>query len=545
MGFSFVVNILLLVPSIYMMAVFDRVIPGKSVPTLVFLSLGAFFLIFVMMLLEHVRARLMIAVSSEVDRILGPRLIDGLLGRALMPGVSPPSAGFRDVMTLRTFLSGPTIFGLFDAPWMPLYIVLIFFFSPVLGWFAIFGTLLLVSIGVLTEFMTRNSMTQSQVGNMRSSRFIEMAARNAEVVTALNMKRAIKDRWAKLQSDTSVQNEISSDRVSMMLALAKFARVFVQMGMMAVGVYLLTDNSTSPGVMMAATFIMSRAVAPVEQLVGSWTQISEARGAYRRLSLLMETMPITESRVSLPEPVGMLRVEQVVFAVPGGGRPILRGLSFDVGPGESLGIVGPSASGKSTLARLLTGVWQPVSGSVRLDGATVNTWVTESQRYCAIGYLPQDVELFAGTVADNIARMGPVDDDAVVAAAMLAGVHEMILRLPKGYDTEIGESGGILSGGQRQRIGLARALYGQPKLIILDEPNASLDSDGEEALMRAFAQLKSRGVTLVVIAHRPAIFAGFDKLMILKEGVIECLGPRQDVLSRYGAPMPQLKPEVA
>ncbi len=534
--FSFFVNVLLLAPSIYMMMVFDRVIPSKSAPTLVMLTLGVFGLLLVMLFLEYLRSRLMIAVSSEIDHVLGPRMIEGMLDRATSPTLVPMAASQRDILTLRTFLSGHGVFALFDAPWLPLYIGLIFLFSPVLGTFALIGTLMLAAIGVMTEVLTRRPLDAMHAANARSARFVDTAVRNAEVVGALNMKPALRRRWHAMNSNMVAAHVLSSDRVSLMMALTKFARQFIQMFMMAVGVYLLIDQSTSPGVMLAATFIMGRAMMPVEQLVATWPQISEARIAYRRLAELLAATPQAEEGLPLPTPRGHVQVEQVVFAIQPTGRPILRSISFEVKPGESLGIVGPSASGKSTLARLLVGVWKPAAGSVRLDGAVIAGWLNDSRGVSHIGYLPQDVELFPGTVAENIARLGEIDSEAVVKAATRAHAHEMILRLPKGYDTEIGDGGAVLSGGQRQRVGLARALYGDPRFVVLDEPNANLDSEGEDALMRTLSELKTENVAVVVIAHRPAIFARFDRIMVLREGMIDAIGPREEILARYGAP---------
>lgn len=533
--FTLFVNVLLLLPSLYMMMVFDRVIPGRSTMTLIMLTGGVLGAMVVMMLLEYLRSRLLIAIGAELDHVLGPKLLDTLLRRTSAPNQPPLAASLRDVATLRTFLAGHGIFALFDAPWLPFYLVIIFMFSPTLGEFAILGAVVLGIIGYVNERLTRNAIDQAQSATSKASRFSEAAFRNAEVVHAIGMAEGIKSRWGKMNSEAVLHHVRGSSRASLMSALTKFARQAVQTLMMAIGVLLLIEENTSPGILLAATFLVSRAMFPVEQLIGSWTLIAEAQGAYRRMSDLMKHTNFNDNRTELPVPTGQVNVEQLVFAIALTGRPIIRGISFEIKAGESLGIIGPSASGKSTLARLLLGVWQPSAGAVRLDGADISTWSREKLGP-HIGYLPQDIELFAGTVAENIARMGEIDSAAIVKAAQRAHAHEMVLRLPKGYDTEIGESGAVLSGGQRQRIALARALYGNPRFVILDEPNSNLDGEGENALTKALREMKQDGVTIVVIAHRPALFAQFDRLLVLRDGMIEAFGPAGEVLLKFAAP---------
>jgi len=533
--FTLFVNVLLLLPSLYMMMVFDRVIPGRSEMTLILLTVGVLGAAIVMMLLEYLRSRLLIAVGAELDHVLGPKLLDTMLRRTSAPNQPPLSASLRDVATLRTFLAGQGIFALFDAPWLPVYMIIIFMFSATLGQFAILGAVVLAAIGFANERLTRSAIDSAQAATSKAARFSETAFRNAEVVHAVGMGAGIKQRWGKMNSEAVAHHVRGSARASLMSALTKFARQAVQTCMMAIGVLLLIDNNTSPGVLLAATFLVSRAMFPVEQLIGNWTILAEAQGAYRRMAELLKQTPAADPRTELPTPTGHINVEQLVFAIAMTGRPIIRGISFEIKPGESLGIIGPSASGKSTLARLLLGVWQPSAGVVRLDGADIHTWSRELLGP-HIGYLPQDIELFAGTVAENIARMGEVDSALVVKAAQRAHAHELILRLPKGYDTEIGDSGAVLSGGQRQRIALARALYGNPRFVILDEPNSNLDGEGENALMRALREMKQEGVTVVVIAHRPALFAQFDRLLVLREGMIDAFGPAGEVLLKFAAP---------
>jgi PrtD family type I secretion system ABC transporter len=347
------------------------------------------------------------------------------------------------------------------------------------------------------------------------------------VVAALGMLEGVTRRWSHLNEAASQRQMQAARTGSRISGLTKLARQLIQTGMLALGAYVVVDQQVSAGVMIAATILLSRALSPVEQLVAGWRNLVEARAAWRRLAELLKEGE-AGAATSLPAPAGRLAAENVVFGLRGHDRPIIRGASFSVAPGESLGVVGPSASGKSTLARLIVGVWKPVSGHLRLDGADVSSWRrAELGRH--IGYLPQDVELFPGTVAQNIARLADGDDAAVIRAAQRAHVHELILRLPKGYDTELA---GALSPGQRQRIGLARALYGNPRLVVLDEPNANLDSDGEQALLRALADLRADGVTVVIIAHRPSLLSGVDKLLVLREGTVEAFGPRMEIMPR-------------
>jgi PrtD family type I secretion system ABC transporter len=393
------------------------------------------------------------------------------------------------------------------------------------------GALVMIALAWLNERFTREPLERAQVEARRAGRFIDANVRNAEVVNALGMLPAVTRRWASL-NDAALAEQMRASRVGGRFAgWTKFARQFIQLAMLGVGAFLVVGQDVTAGVMIAATILLGRALAPVETLVTSWRNLVEARTAWRRLNELLKTTPQAEAHTELPKPAGALEVERAVFALRGAEKPILRGVSFTLAPGEALGVIGPSAAGKSTLARLIVGVWQPVSGVVRLDGADVAAWPRE-RLGPHIGYLPQDVELFGGTVAENIARLGEPDAAEVIDAAQRAQVHELILRLPKGYDTEIGEAGQALSPGQRQRIALARALYGKPRLVMLDEPNANLDGEGEEALLRALQGLKENKATLVIIAHRPSLLRGVDKMLVLREGAVERFGSRAEVMER-------------
>lgn len=533
--FTLFVNILVLVPSVYMMMLFDKVVPGRSMMTLVMLSIGVVFALVVLLLLEHLRSRLLIVIGAELDEAVGPRIFDAQLSRGNVPNVEPVKASMRDIITLRTFLAGHGAFAIFDAPWLFVYLAIIFLFSPVLGACAAFGAVVMIVIALINEKLTRGPLDEMHAGLSRTGRFAETMVRNAEVVQAMGMGGAIRRRWQGYNQQNVDVHVLASGRASLMAAITRFTRHALQAMMMGVGVYLMLEQNASPGVMLAATFMVSRAMFPVEQLIGSWPLLVEARGAYHRLAAQLGEGEWRHSATVLPKPEGRLEVDKLVYVINAFGKPVIRGISFEVNAGESLGIIGPSAAGKSTLARLLLGIWQPAAGKVRLDGADIGAWPREALGE-HVGYLPQDVELFAGSVAENIARMGAVDPEAVIAAAKRAHAHDMILRLPNGYDTDIGDGGAVLSGGQRQRVALARALYGDPRLVILDEPNSNLDSEGEQALLAALQQLKHDGVTTLVIAHRPSLFGAFDRLLVLKEGLIEACGPRQEVMAKFAAP---------
>ncbi len=541
--FSLAINLLLLAPPLYMLQVFDRVLSSRSEETLFVLTLGALVALVFMALLDVLRARLLTAGGVMLDRRLGPQVIDGLLARTARLGGGAYAGAARDVNTLRTFLSGTGLLSLLDAPWLPLFVLLIFLFHPVLGAVALAGAVLMLLLAFLNERLTRRRLDDAQVQTRRAGRFIDAAVRNAEVAAALGMLPALTRRWGRL-NDAALREQVAVSSVSGTFSgLTKFARQLIQLAMLGVGAFLVVSQDLSAGLMIAATIILGRALAPVETLVAGWRSLAEARAAWQRLGELLQANPAPEPATQLPAPRGRLEVEQVVFRLPGGMQPIVRGVSFSLSPGEALGLIGPSASGKSTLVRLTVGVWKPVAGTVRLDGADVATWPREDLGP-HLGYLPQDVELFGGTVAENIARLGEPDAAEVIRAARRAQVHDLILRLPKGYDSDIGECGQSLSPGQRQRIALARALYGQPRLVVLDEPNANLDHEGEAALLRTLQALKEEGVTVIIVAHRPSLLRGVDKLLVLREGAVELFGPRAEIMARLTRPAP-LAREVA
>ncbi|HEX7053983.1 MAG TPA: type I secretion system permease/ATPase [Burkholderiales bacterium] len=526
--FSLAINLLLLVPPLYMLQVFDRVLTSRSYETLVFLTLGAALALATMAGLDMVRTQLLAAGGAALDRALGARVLERLLGEAARKGAGEQANALRDAQCVRAFFGGAGILALFDLPWLPVFLLVIFLFHPLMGGFALGGALVMLALAAANERLTRRALEHAQAEARRAASFIDTSARNCEVVSALGMLDAVTGRWAALNESASERQMQAARAGARISGLTRLARQLIQTGMLAIGAYVVLQQHVSAGVMIAATILLSRALSPVEQLVAGWRGLVEARAAWRRLTELLSGDEEPRDPTALPSPEGRLAAENVVFGLKGAERPILRGVSFQLAPGESLGVIGPSGSGKSTLARLMVGVWRPVAGHMRLDGADVAAW-ERAELGPHIGYLPQDVALFPGTVAQNVARLAGSDDAEVIRAAKRAHAHEMILRLPKGYDTEVA---GGLSPGQRQRIGLARGLYGDPRLVVLDEPNASLDSEGEQALLRALAGLKADGVTVVIIAHKPSLLSGVDKLLVLRDGLVEAFGPRAEIMPR-------------
>ena len=541
--FSLAINLLLLAPPLYTLQVFDRVLSSSSRETLLVLTFAALVALALMALLDVLRARLLVAGGVLLDRRIGPQVLDGLLAQTAKLNGAAYLNGLRDVNTLRGFLGGAGLIALFDAPWLPLFVLLIFLFHPVLGAVALAGAVLMLLLAYLNERLTRYPLEHAQAQARRAGRFIDANVRNAEVVSALGMLQAVTQRWTHL-NDGALREQAKLNSVGATFSgLTKFARQLVQLAMLAAGAFLVVAQDLTAGLMIAATILLGRALAPVESLVAGWRSLAEARAAWRRLGALLQANPAARPGTELPAPQGRLELEQVLFKPPGAERPTLRGISFHLEPGEALGLIGPSASGKSTLVRLAVGVWKPLAGTVRLDGADVAAWPRE-RLGPHLGYLPQDVELFGGTVAENIARLTEPDATEVIRAAQRAQVHELVLRLPNGYDTDIGESGQALSPGQRQRIGLARALYGRPRLVVLDEPNANLDHEGEVALLRTLQTLKAEGVTVLIVAHRPSLLRGVDKLLVLREGAMDLYGPHAEIMARLMRPASRAR-EVA
>ena len=526
--FSFVINLLYLVPALFMLQVFDRVLPTNSRETLWVLLAGVGAALTILFVLDYVRLRLQHLIGNIVDERLSPPVVHAVVAAAARSPLHARPDAMRDIATLRSLFSANGLTALMDAPWIVVYVAVIAVFHPALGWGAAGAAALMIGLAWLNDRMNRKALDAVQKETRQASRYVEGSLRNAEVLQAMGMTERLLGRWRK-QQDEALALQASTSHASVTFSAAsKFVRQAVQVMMMSIGAYLVLTQAASAGVMIATTVLLGRALQPVEQIVGSWRVLNEARSAYRRLRELCGHFK-DEPRMSLPRPVGHVRVNGLSFRPPGMEKLALSGVSLSLAAGEALAIIGPSAAGKSTLARLLTGIWQPTIGSIRLDGTDLSTW---SRRELGpwIGYVPQDVELFDGTVADNIGRLAEPDSEAVIAAAKRANAHDMIVQLPMGYDTPIGDGGARLSPGQRQRIALARAMYGDVRLLVLDEPNASLDAEGEIALAHALSSLRAEGVTSIVVTHRPSLVAHVDKILILEAGQVKQFGPAGEVM---------------
>lgn len=534
--FSALVNVLMLTGSVYMLQVYDRVLPSRSVPTLVALSIIVAVLYALLGMFDWLRQRILSRIGVMLDRRLSAPVIATMLGTQLrgQPGAMQLP---RDLDSVRGFLSGLGPTTLFDLPWIPLYGGLCFLLHPYLGWTLVGGAAILIVLALMTEFLSRRPSAEVSRAGAERSAMLEAMRRNAEAVSALGMERRITARFDSVNERYVSTGLGASDLTSMLGTISKIVRFMLQSAMLGLGAWLVMNNEASSGVMIASSILSSRALAPIELAIGNWRPFIGARQAWQRLKAALGEMR-QDPLVAPDRPTQKLGLDHVFVAPPGSQTPILKDVGLALQAGQGLAVIGPSASGKSTLARTLVGIWPVQRGSLRLDGATLDQWSAE-QRGAMIGYMPQDVQLFAGTVAENISRFDPnMTQEAVLAAAKAAGAYEMILGLPKGFETPIGEAGGILSGGQRQRVGLARALYGDPFLVVLDEPNANLDSDGDAALTAAIAGVRQRGGIVVVIAHRPSALAGIDLVMILADGQVQAFGAKDEVLRKSLAPAP-------
>lgn len=534
LGFSLFVNALMLVPALYMLQVYDRVITTGSRETLLLLTLVVLFLMAVMGFLDVVRSRLLVRIGNRLDARLGGRLHQAVFARQHAGEGRTSVQPLDDLRTLRQFVSGNTLFAFFDAPWVPLYLALLFLFDPWLGVFASLSGLVLLGLTLTNEKLTRGLMRDAGARYREAREQVADSLNGAEVARSLGMLSTLRQRWLARHRAALVLQSRASDRASGLTQLARTLRLTFQSLILGLGALLVLEGRITPGVMIAASIVLARALAPIDGMIGGWRGLVSARDAYRRLATLLKEMPAERQRLALPAPRGEVTVESATLLAPGPGRAVLDDIAFRVEPGEHVGIVGPSAAGKSSLARLLAGAQAPARGAIRLDGASFEQW-DRAALGPFLGYLPQEIELFDGTVSDNIARFDEPCPERVVEAARKAGVHDMILRLPAGYETRLGQSGVVLSRGQRQRVALARALYGDPVLVVLDEPNANLDDAGERALMAALERLKRDGVTLFVITHRRRVLAGVDSLMVLDEGRLRLQGARDEVLARLEA----------
>lgn len=529
--FSMFVNILQLTFSIYMLQVYDKVLTSYNLSTLAVITIAAVICLVVLALLEWIRSRLLVRAGIEFDHHLSQPVLNLNLQNASTPkggGGNPTQGNLRDVQSLRNFLGGNAVFAFFDLPWMPLYFLLIFVLHPMLGLVALGGGIVVFILGILTERLTRKRLESAGLLNTHAHGFLGAAMRNASIVRSMGMINNVTTRWSKMNETVIKLQTHASHNAGLLHAVGRSVRVGLQVLIYAVGAYLTVMHESTAGVMIAASIIMGRALAPIDQAMATYKQSLEAKGAYKRLKTTLDTPPEIPT-MDLPDPQGEITAENLYFAAAG--QHIIKGISFRLPAGQSVAIIGPSAAGKSTLCKLLLNIWPPTGGKVRIDRADITTWDPEKLGPF-IGYLPQDIELFSGTVAENIARLGNVESEKVITAAQIAGVHNMILALPQGYDTQIGEHGAALSGGQRQRVGLARALYGNPRVVVLDEPNSNLDEDGEACLLQAVLNLKRLQSTVVLVTHKPNILSLVDNIIYMQDGQIALSGPRQDVLNK-------------
>jgi ATP-binding cassette subfamily C exporter for protease/lipase len=528
--FSAITNLLMLVPSLYMLQVYDRVLASRNELTLVMLTvlmLGAYLL---MVGLELVRSYVLVRVGAQFDMKLNKRVYTAAFEQNLKQAGGNAGQSLSDLTTLRQFLTGNALFAFFDAPWFPIYLAVIFMFEPALGWFALGGTLVLVVLAYVNERTTKAPLSEANSMAIAANTMATNNLRNAEVIESMGMLPNLIQRWFKTHGKFLQLQAEASEKAAKVASATKFVQVSLQSLVLGFGALLVLENRMTPGMMIAASILVGRALAPVQQVIAVWKSMSTTRSAFERLSKLLEANPAREAGMELPKPQGALSVEAVTAGPPGAKAPVIKGLSFAIQPGDVLGVIGPSGSGKSTLARLLVGVWPAMMGKVRLDGADIYQW-NKGELGPHMGYLPQDIELFSGTIAENIARFGDVDSDKVVLAAKRAGVHDMILHMPNGYDTKLGDGGAGLSGGQKQRIGLARAMYDDPAVIVLDEPNSNLDDIGEQALVQAVLDLRQRGKTIVLITHRTTVLGATTKLLLMRDGTAQAFGPTKDVMA--------------
>ncbi|VVM57871.1 type I secretion system permease/ATPase [Pseudomonas fluorescens] len=542
--FTALINVLMLVPSIYMLQVYDRVLSSQNETTLVMLSLMVVGFFAFIGLLELVRSFIVIRIGSQLERRFNLRVYQAAFERNLFKGEGHAGQSLGDLTHIRQFVTGPALFAFFDAPWFPVYLFVIYLFDVWLGVFATAGAALLIGLACLNEAMTKKPLGEAAVFSQKSSQLASSHLHNAETIQAMGMLGALRNRWFQVHSRfLGLQNQ-ASDTGAVISSLSKTLRLCLQSLVLGLGALLVIKGDMSAGMMIAGSILMGRVLSPIDQLIAVWKQWSGAKLAYRRLDDLLQAFPPSDEAMALPAPKGQITFEQVSAGPPGQRAATLHLVNFSLGAGEVLGVLGASGSGKSTLARVLLGVWPTLGGTVRLDGADIHRW-NRDDLGPYIGYLPQDIELFGGSIAENIARFREADPQKVVEAAQQAGVHDLILRMPQGYDTVLGESGSGLSGGQKQRVALARALYGKPRLVVLDEPNSNLDTVGEVALAGAIAQMKAQGTSVILVTHRSSALAQADKLLVLNEGRLQTFGPSQEVLKALSGAQEQQREKTA
>lgn len=531
--FSFAMNILVLASPIYMMQVYDRVIPTGNGATLILLTIIICCALLVMSSLDVVRSMILSRVGAWLDRNLAKPVMEASVLRTIRQGSPLGGLGLRDIATLRSLVGGPSILPLFDAPWAPVFLVVIFFIHPVLGWISVAGALVLAMLAVINESRSRNALQEANRVSARAFAEADATIRNADTIIAMGMLPGLLKRWHELTSIGALSMGRATDQMSLISSTAKFWRILLQTAILGAGAWLVVNRQMTSGSMIAASIIMGRAVAPFEQAINVWKVLIAAQASYRRLADLLKGYDSSAVVTSLPRPSGKVVVDHIIYAPPGATEPTVQQVQFAIEPGEVFAIIGPSGAGKTTLARLLVGSLVPYRGAVRLDGADIAAW-DSVDRGQHVGYLPQGVELFNGTVRENIARFGEATDEQVLAAARVTGAHELILSLPKGYDTPIGDGRWTLSGGQRQMIGLARAFFGNPPFIVLDEPNSNLDMAGDQSLTNAIRWAKENKLSLALVTQRPNLLVMADKIVVMRQGRMELLGPRDEVLAKMG-----------
>ncbi|ROL66555.1 type I secretion system permease/ATPase [Pseudomonas vranovensis] len=542
--FTALINLLMLVPSIYMLQVYDRVLSSQNETTLWMLTLMVVGFFVFIGALEAIRSFIVIRVGNQLEQGFNLHVYRAAFERNLRQGDGQAGQALNDLTQVRQFVTGPALFAFFDAPWFPIYLAVIFLFNVWLGVMACAGALLLIALAVLNERLTHKPLVEASGFQQQSTHLASSQLHNAESIQAMGMLGALRQRWFALHSRfLNLQNQ-ASDTSAVITAVSKSLRLCLQSLVLGLGALLVIEGQMTPGMMIAGSILMGRVLSPIDQLIAVWKQWSGAHMAYQRLDGLLRAFPEPPAPMALPAPSGRVSFEQVSAGPPGKRVATLQQISFNLGAGEVLGVLGTSGSGKSTLAKVLVGVWPTLAGTVRLDGADLHRWDREALGP-HIGYLPQNIELLRGSIAENIARFAELDGLKVVEAARQAGVHELILRLPQGYDTRLGEDGGDLSGGQKQRIALARALYGGPSLIVLDEPNSNLDTSGEAALATAIAQMKAQGRTVVLVTHRSAALAQADKLLVLSEGRMQAFGPAHEVMQALSRAQEQAQRQPA
>lgn len=543
-GFSLVSNLLYLALPLYTYQVYGRVMVSQSMATLWSLTFITLFVFAVSSVVDDYRARILINYGVALDQRVSGRVFASLFDAAVRGEPGARAQALRDLDQFRQSLTGIAAAAIFDVPWIPVFLFVLFLIDPLVGLVTVIGAAILLGLAIAQAKATRSALKDANDAALRSYGFTDAALRNGEVVRAMGMLPTLGQAWAKHRAVTIERGADAAEASNAYNDAIKFVRMGMQVLIVAIGAHLILQGKIHSGMLFANMILASRALQPIEKIVGSWDPLNNMMRAYERLNNLLDKAEPAGQSTTLPRPTGKLSVEGVNFAPPGAQRLILANVNFGLEPNEVLGVIGPSGAGKSTLARLLVGIWKPLNGVVRLDGADVFTWDrADFGRY--VGYLPQDTELFGGTVRNNIARFrDDVSDEDVVRAAQMAGVHDLILRMSKGYDTEVGEGGVVLSAGQRQRVGLARAMLGAPALVVLDEPNAALDAEGEEALMRAIDAMKSNGATVVIISHKPSVFRAADKMLVLRDGRIDLFGPRDQVMARLVKPAQPAQPEV-